>query len=214
MYNNKYLFWNVDTQNDFMNKDGALYVPDAESIKPTLKLLTSYARKNKIQIISTGDLHDESSKEISSTPDFITTFPRHCMIGEPGPRPIQETTPLMAYTVDWLSRDHLDIKTIIQFREIHFWKDHFDIFQGNPHASRIVEALEPRIVIGYGVAGNVCVDYAFQGLLKRGFEIYAVKDAIRCLPFICSDEEQFAKWEHQGIKCIESKDLDSIILRR
>jgi hypothetical protein len=26
------IFWDEDTQRDFMNKDGALYVPDAEKI--------------------------------------------------------------------------------------------------------------------------------------------------------------------------------------
>ena len=41
------IFYDVDTQNDFMNKDGALYVPDAELIKPNLKLLTNYIREKK-----------------------------------------------------------------------------------------------------------------------------------------------------------------------
>ena len=41
------IHYDVDTQNDFMNPSGALYVPDAESIKPNLKKLTDHAKKNK-----------------------------------------------------------------------------------------------------------------------------------------------------------------------
>ena len=51
------IFWNVDTQKDFINKDGALYVKDAETIKPALATLTNFARKNNIKVINTGDYH-------------------------------------------------------------------------------------------------------------------------------------------------------------
>ena len=37
------LFWDVDTQYDFMRADGKLYVPDAERLIPNLKRLTDYA---------------------------------------------------------------------------------------------------------------------------------------------------------------------------
>ena len=36
----KTIFYDVDTQNDFMKEDGALYVPGAESIKENLEKLT------------------------------------------------------------------------------------------------------------------------------------------------------------------------------
>ena len=37
------IFWDVDTQYDFMKADGKLYVPDAEQLIPNLKKLTDYA---------------------------------------------------------------------------------------------------------------------------------------------------------------------------
>ena len=53
----KKIFFNIDTQKDFMNKDGALYVPNAESIKDNLKKLTSFAVNNKIRIFNSMDTH-------------------------------------------------------------------------------------------------------------------------------------------------------------
>ena len=45
------LFWDVDTQFDFMHADGKLYVPDAEQIIPRLKQLTDHAHRAGIPIL-------------------------------------------------------------------------------------------------------------------------------------------------------------------
>jgi hypothetical protein len=37
------VFWDVDTQVDFMSPEGKLYVPGAETIAPNLGRLTDYA---------------------------------------------------------------------------------------------------------------------------------------------------------------------------
>ena len=73
---NKIIFWNVDTQIDFMLPEGKLYIQGAEKILPNLKLLTDYARKNEIKIVNTRDFHSINDKEISNTPDFVNTFPQ------------------------------------------------------------------------------------------------------------------------------------------
>ena len=64
MKNKKIIFWNVDTQKDFMNPDGALYVEGAESIKPNLKKLTEFARENNIFVVNTADFHFPDDKEL------------------------------------------------------------------------------------------------------------------------------------------------------
>ena len=40
------VFWDVDTQYDFMMPEGDLYVPDAIQIIPKLTALTHFAREN------------------------------------------------------------------------------------------------------------------------------------------------------------------------
>jgi nicotinamidase/pyrazinamidase len=45
------IFWDVDTQVDFMLPDGKLYVPGAEQIISRLEALTLYARDHLIPIL-------------------------------------------------------------------------------------------------------------------------------------------------------------------
>ncbi|NQU88116.1 MAG: cysteine hydrolase, partial [Mariniphaga sp.] len=52
MDTDKILFWNVDTQKDFIDPDGKLYVPGAELIKGNLNVLTELAIKNKIRVVN------------------------------------------------------------------------------------------------------------------------------------------------------------------
>ncbi|MGE3527399.1 MAG: cysteine hydrolase family protein, partial [Gemmatimonadales bacterium] len=78
------IFWDVDTQADFMKADGKLHVPGSEEIIPTLKRLTDYAHARGIRIIASADDHVPGHRELSDTPDFVETFPPHCMRGTPG----------------------------------------------------------------------------------------------------------------------------------
>ena len=85
------IFWDVDTQHDFMDASGKLYVPDAEAIKPHLKRLTDFAHARQIHIVASSDDHVAGHRELSATPDFLETFPEHCMRGTPGAAKIAET---------------------------------------------------------------------------------------------------------------------------
>ena len=64
------LFWDVDTQVDFMHANGKLYVPDAEAIIPNLKRLTDYAHAHGIRIVASADDHVGGHRELSTAPDF------------------------------------------------------------------------------------------------------------------------------------------------
>ena len=86
----KTIFWNVDTQNDFMNADGALYVPDAEFIKKNLEMLTQYARKERIRTVYSADAHLPSNRELKINGG---PFQDHCMKGTKGAEIIPETKP-------------------------------------------------------------------------------------------------------------------------
>ncbi|MBN2051887.1 isochorismatase family protein [Candidatus Woesearchaeota archaeon] len=92
------IFYDVDTQHDFMDKDGALYVPGAEDIKPNLKKLTDYASASShpIRIIGSMDVHHGTSEYKSMEGElnrYGGPFPDHCMIGTRGQEKIDETTP-------------------------------------------------------------------------------------------------------------------------
>ena len=78
------IFWDVDTQRDFMDPGGKLYIPGAERIKPNLKRLTDYAHERRYHIVASSDDHVPGHRELSNEPDFEETFPEHCMRGTPG----------------------------------------------------------------------------------------------------------------------------------
>src|SRR3989338_7634123 len=85
------IFWDVDTQHDFMKADGKLYVPGAESIIPNLKQLTDYAHGHGIRIIASADDHVPGHRGLADAPDLRRTFPLHCMRGTAGQAKIPET---------------------------------------------------------------------------------------------------------------------------
>ena len=86
------IFWDVDTQVDFMSPAGKLYVPDAAAIVPALARLTDHAHRRGIRIVASADDHRPGHPELSDTPDFVSTFPDHCMHGTPGQAKIPETS--------------------------------------------------------------------------------------------------------------------------
>ena len=56
------IFYDVDTQNDFMNSSGALYVPGAEEIKENLRELAGYAVNKGMPVIASVDRHFGTEK--------------------------------------------------------------------------------------------------------------------------------------------------------
>lgn len=68
------IFWNVDTQYDFMKLDGKLSIPGATEIEGNLEYLTRFAAVHGIKVVNTADYHTLNSRELSDKPDFKTTF--------------------------------------------------------------------------------------------------------------------------------------------
>lgn len=205
----KTIFWNVDTQNDFMEADGALYVPGAEKIIPVLESVTRYAARNGMKVVNTADLHYKNSKEISDTPDFKTTFPAHCLRGTAGAEFIPVTKPKDPYVIDWEDAS-VDEGRVIRERNIVLYKDAFDIFAGSPHADRVVKCIAPDRAVVYGVATNVCVNYAVLGLLERGVDVYVLTDAIKELPTLPL-EETLDAWRKAGARLTDTTKLDELL---
>lgn len=197
----KTIAWNVDTQYDFMRADGKLYVQDAEKIEENLEKLTKLFRNNDITIVNTGDWHNENTAEISANPDYINTFPEHCMQNTFGAEYVNATKPSNALYVDWQDKS-VDLEAIAGAKEIVLYKDMFDVFTGNPHTESVLEKLNPERLIVYGVATNVCVDYAVKGHLARGTNVYVVEDAIKALPNIPSPVND---WVKSGAKLIKTE---------
>jgi nicotinamidase/pyrazinamidase len=202
-----YLFWNVDTQVDFIKSDGKLPVPEAESIFSNLYSLTRIAENGNIQVVNTCDWHTNETEELSEIPDFINTFPEHCMENTKGAEFVEATSPSQPYVVSYSQKDFIP-EDAIQHRNIVIQKDKFDVFSGNPFTEKLLDKLSQNIVVVYGVAENVCVNFAVKGLLDRGKEVWVVSDAIKGLPNI---ESPINEWVDNGAKIKTLSDLKNEI---
>jgi nicotinamidase/pyrazinamidase len=156
-------------------------------------------------VVNTGDWHNYDSEEISENPDFMDTFPLHCLKNTKDAKFIPETNPENPYIIDW-AQEKPRAEEFINKRNIVLYKDKFDIFTGNPHAEYVLNAINPKEAIVYGVATNVCVNYAVKGLLERNVDVYVVKDAIKELPSL-PVEETLKEWKDKGAKFITTKQV-------
>jgi nicotinamidase/pyrazinamidase len=193
----KTIFWNVDTQYDFMRNDdsfrGKLAIPGARAIEGNLERLTGLAKAKNLQVVNTADWHNNQTAEIAEKPDFMQTFPEHCMQNTEGARFVPATEPENPYVIDWQAEGFEKKK--LDARNIVLYKDKFDIFAGNKYAEDVLKAINPKRAIVYGVATNVCVDFAVMGLLERNVQVYVPIDAIKELPGLPLPYE---KWEKKG----------------
>ncbi|HNU77564.1 MAG: isochorismatase family protein [Prolixibacteraceae bacterium] len=200
------LFWNVDTQIDFVEPGGNLYIKGAEKLKPKWAEITKVARRLKIKVVNTADYHYVHSAEINEHPDMVSSFPVHCLAGTRGAEFIKETEPDNPLIFNWdTTYDIMPLKVDVpRYRNFVIRKDAFDVFAGNPVTIPLLTELNPDIVVVYGVSTNVCVDFAVQGLAKRVKQVYVLSDGIKELPRIPLPYEQ---WEKLGVKMISSVDL-------
>jgi len=59
------IFWEVDTQADFMLPHGKLYVPGAERLLPNIRRLTDAARHGQAFLVSHGCFHTVDDPEFA-----------------------------------------------------------------------------------------------------------------------------------------------------
>jgi len=136
-----WIFWNVDTQIDFIYPRGKLYVPGAETLRPKWKELTRLAEKKSIRVVNTADHHYPNSAEIDSSPDFVNTFPEHCMANTRGADFIRETEPADPVIFDW-DKEYLLPPELFDRRKVRNYiirKDAFDVFEGQKLTDTILK---------------------------------------------------------------------------
>lgn len=173
MPSRKIVFWEVDTQADFMLPGGNLYVPAAEKIIPNIKRLVDVARKGHVFLVSSGCRH------VQNDPEF-KTFPPHCIRGTPGARIIPEGLARTFYTIPNDEKYKLP-KDLLNYQQVVIEKQTLDVFD-NPQTSVLVERLgKDAEYIVFGVVTEYCVRLAAKGLLERGRNVSLVKDAIETL---------------------------------
>jgi nicotinamidase/pyrazinamidase len=173
MRSSNIVFWEVDTQADFMLPGGKLYVPGAERLLPNIRRLTDAARQGRVFLVSHGCFHTKDDPEFK-------TFPPHCIKGTVGSAYVPEALTGKVLTVPNESTAALP-RDLSRYQQILLEKQTLDVFESR-HAGELVSRLgsDPEFVV-FGVVTEYCVRLAAKGLLERGRRVSVVKDAIETL---------------------------------
>ena len=227
--------WVVDVQHDFMDpagEGGRLYVHDlgdpsdegARRVLPALGRTVRWMKSACAALVFTGDWHAEGDAEIDRVaPDpTIGTYPPHCMglsadpheahgaalIDAVAPRGETIVLPRDAGVAD---ARRAAAKAAHERTPVFVQKSRFSVFEGNPSADAFVRALAERLggdvtFVVCGVATDVCVKAAVEGLLAHG-RVVVVRDAVAGLGLI-PDEQLFERWRERGVTFVQSAALD------
>jgi nicotinamidase/pyrazinamidase len=171
------IFWDVDTQADFMLPGGNLYVPGAEQLLPNLNRLTEAARRDRVFLVSDACMH---------TPDDVEfqRFPPHCVRGTPGAAIVPETLAGKFFLIP--NRVGVKIPAdLSKVQQVILEKQTLDVFD-NPNTEKVLERLkrftDPAAEFAvFGVVTEYCVRLAAKGLLSRGRRVALVSDAIKAI---------------------------------
>jgi nicotinamidase/pyrazinamidase len=177
MVSHSVIFWDVDTQADFMLPGGKLYVPGAEKLIPNLKRLTDAARQGRVFIIGDACTHTPDDPEFAR-------FPPHCIRGTPGADIIPETRAEKVLFVPNGAGVAI-AANLSEFQQVILEKQTLDVFD-NPNTEKVLECVagftdaDAEIFV-FGVVTEYCVRLAAKGLLNRGRRVALVSDAIETL---------------------------------
>lgn len=168
------VFWDVDTQADFMFAGGKLYVPGAEKIIPNLRRLVGAARDGRVFLVSSTDAHTLEDPELRE-------WPPHCLRGTPGQLKIPDTLTEEFYVLPNCPGAPVPENLRAKYGHVVLEKQALDVFT-NPNTDRLLAQLAPETdFVVFGVVTEYCVHRTAKGLLDRGRKVSLVADAIRTL---------------------------------
>jgi len=197
--------WVTDVQNDFMrpaSDGGRLYVSDladpsdegAVQVQGNIERAVKWMEAHCDALVYTTDWHSLADEEID--PDEPNpeegTYPPHCMglsddlemvDGAAILASIRPEQPLvLERDADPSTAGTIARRAVRDDRPVVIRKKRFDVFAGNPAADAFVEALVEELggdveFVVVGVARDVCVTQAIDGLQARGYPTVAVRDA-------------------------------------
>jgi len=162
------VFVDIDTQRDFLEPAGALFLPGSNEILPNLARLTRFATNHHIPVLATACAH------VADDPE-LTRFRPHCMAGTWGQQRVWATSCPYSVVLSANERFNGDLPPHLTLQ-----KRELDVFS-RPDADRVVARYNrdrPTFVV-YGVATDYCVLVNVQGFLKRQCRVAIVIDAVR-----------------------------------
>ena len=193
----------VDTQFDFIDEHGALYVPAAPGVVEAIEGHLAQADQQGVPIVGSVDSHAWDAWEFAENGG---PFPPHCVKGRPGWLRIAPESPartrfvpmqpvvggavrnLVGESTQGEGSRELDAAALaaeaLDGVGIYFEKEVYSLFS-NPAAELVLASLVERLggrdavvfdVLGY-CTGGYCVDAAAAGLVERGYRVRVLAGA-------------------------------------
>lgn len=153
----------VDVQNDFC-EGGALAVSGGDAVARAITGLL--ARRGYQHVVATADHHIDPGDHFSGEPDFLTSWPAHCVAGTPGEQ----------------FHPELDTSTVeAVFRKGRYTAAYSGFEGADEHGTKLVDWLRARGVDEVdvvGIATDYCVKATATDAVKAGFRTRVLLDYI------------------------------------
>jgi len=195
--------WVVDAQVDFLDPEGRLYVKDLsdDTDRGSVQIMTALERALAWMtadcdiVVYTGDWHALDDDEIDpDSPDPAAgTYPPHCM-GRSGDPDEQEGAAIMPsirpanpivlpHDVGAEEAGIVARTAVSEHLPVFVHKTRFDVFEGNSGTDAFLKGLSMALGMSLeffvvGVARDVCVTQAIDGMQARNYPVTALSDAM------------------------------------
>jgi nicotinamidase/pyrazinamidase len=190
------IFWDVDTQVDFLRPEGKLYVPRSEAIVPALRRLTQWAAERRVPVVASVDAHHADDPEFQQ-------WPPHCLVGTAGQQKIPETILPRQFV---LPNRRTGIPADLRLgQQVVLEKQQLDVF-ANPNTEPLLAQFGHPDVVLYGVVTELCVALAARNLLQMGCRVTLVEDAMAALDPVQA-RKRLDEFIRQGAQLASSNDI-------
>ena len=197
------VFWDVDTQMDFIEPMGKLYVSGVEEIRANLAFLTEMG-SSRGRLSGSVDAHKPNDIEFRE-------WPVHCVYGTPGQHKIPESIVMGTLFVPSVELSFEQLSEVAAFEgQVIFEKQDTDV-RSNPNVRPYLDLIRPTIVVVYGVVTEICVDLVVDFFARDlGYETVVVVDAVK---EIDSSKAGLCKagWEVLGVEMLKTMDVEGLL---
>lgn len=202
----------VDTQHDFCDPRGALYVRGSDALAPTFRALVSRAAETATPIVGSVDSHAFDAWEFEGAKNAgpngeRPSFPPHCVKGTTGWLKVDGTLPRESRFIPNVRVGESELRALLDGPQaLMLEKEVYSLF-ANPNAEAVLRYVlndhAPRFIV-FGVATDYCVRAAVLGLLPLG-EVWLVKDAIAAVD-PANGASAIAECAEKGARLVSARD--------
>jgi nicotinamidase/pyrazinamidase len=197
------LFWDVDTQRDFIEPTGKLYVLGVEKIRPNIATLTKIG-ESKSFLSGSVDAHAPNDPEFDE-------WQEHCIYGTPGQQKIPESLAANTLFIPSTRLSSSQLQEVFDNGDqVIFEKQDIDV-RTNPNVKPFIKRIQPDLVFVYGVVTEICVNHAVDLFAHDlGYNTKVVSDAIKELDKSTAEACSF-DWKTLGVELVTTDSVERML---